>query len=285
MQRALVLGGGGVIGVAWETGVLFGLLEGGFDPRQMDVFVGTSAGAITGSALAAGQLPPGPGTKEATERNTLPLDPTKLDPKVLGAVFARWAKMELTTIAEAAGIGALAASVNRDGEASWVEHVTRMLGVSAWPTDKRLLVNTVDTASGARRVLDRASGVELGRAVAASSAVPGLFPSVTIGGVLYMDGQVHSSTNADALLAFGPFDVLVAMPTNSVTAPGIGAHAERMLAAEITALEAQGSRVRARQPRSEDGPRLGRNLMDPTKAGEAYRVGLETGVAWAAELR
>lgn len=50
-SRALVLGGGGVTGIAWEVGVLAGLAESGFDVRDWDLVVGTSAGAIAGARL------------------------------------------------------------------------------------------------------------------------------------------------------------------------------------------------------------------------------------------
>ena len=54
MKRALVLGGGGVIGVAWETGLLKGLAQGGIDVRSADVVIGTSAGSMVGTRVAAG---------------------------------------------------------------------------------------------------------------------------------------------------------------------------------------------------------------------------------------
>lgn len=286
MKRALVLGGGGIIGVAWESGLLNGLQEAGFDPRTVDVIVGTSAGAITGAVVAAGGLPPEPGSAEARKREgdgMLPMDRSKLDPQALGAIFTRWMKMTRTTPEEAAEIGKLARTLQRGMEEQMVAHIARLIGLSAWP-ELRLLVNTVDTETGVRRVIDSGSGVQLAHAVAASSAVPGIFPSVTIQGRLYMDGQVHSSTNADALLPGAPEQVLIAMPTNSVTSPGIGGHAERMLEAELQALQGAGVNVSVRQPLAEQGARLGTNLMDPAKAPEAYKVGLETGRAWADEL-
>ena len=55
MRRALVLGGGGIVGVAWEAAILAGLLEGGADLRDADLIVGTSAGSIIGSQIAAGR--------------------------------------------------------------------------------------------------------------------------------------------------------------------------------------------------------------------------------------
>jgi len=49
LKRALVLGGGGPVGVAWESGLLAGLAEHGADVSDADLFVGTSAGSIVGS--------------------------------------------------------------------------------------------------------------------------------------------------------------------------------------------------------------------------------------------
>src|ERR1035441_3225273 len=52
--RALVLGGGGVTGVAWELGILAGLAQQGVDLSQADLVVGTSAGSVVGAQLTSG---------------------------------------------------------------------------------------------------------------------------------------------------------------------------------------------------------------------------------------
>ena len=52
--RALVLGGGGVAGVAWELGILIGLHDTGVDVRGADVIIGTSAGSVVGAQIASG---------------------------------------------------------------------------------------------------------------------------------------------------------------------------------------------------------------------------------------
>jgi len=52
--RALVLGGGGVTGVAWEIGLLFGLAEAGLSLSLADVFVETSSGAVVAAQLTSG---------------------------------------------------------------------------------------------------------------------------------------------------------------------------------------------------------------------------------------
>jgi NTE family protein len=287
MKRALVLGGGGVIGVAWESGIANGLYQGGVDPRLVDAIVGTSAGAMVGAQLAAGRLPkeiaPASNRDGGAASSRTAVDPATMDLQALGKIFQIWGGMKLTTSAEAAAIGKLARVINRGAEASWLTEIARTVAVESWPA-LRLLIAAVDTESGERRIFDRESGALLSHAIGASAAVPGLFPSVTIDDRLYMDGQVHSSTNADVLLAWKPAEVLIAMPTNTFTGRGIGRHADRMLEAELALLRDAGCKVSVKTPSQDDATRLGPNLMDPTRAGEAYAVGLESGKAWAAEL-
>src|SRR6266545_6959174 len=56
-RRALVLGGGGVTGVAWEVGVIAGLAGMGIDLAAADVIIGTSAGSVVGADITSGQEP------------------------------------------------------------------------------------------------------------------------------------------------------------------------------------------------------------------------------------
>ena len=53
-RRALVLGGGGVTGVAWEIGLITGLAGLGIDLAAADVIIGTSAGSVVGADIASG---------------------------------------------------------------------------------------------------------------------------------------------------------------------------------------------------------------------------------------
>lgn len=59
MTRALILAGGGITGIAWESGVLAGLAAGGVDTQTWDLGAGTSAGAYVGARLT-GDGSPGP---------------------------------------------------------------------------------------------------------------------------------------------------------------------------------------------------------------------------------
>jgi NTE family protein len=55
----LVLGAGGILGEAWMSAVLTGIEDAatGFDARDCEGYVGTSAGSIVAAALAGGTSP------------------------------------------------------------------------------------------------------------------------------------------------------------------------------------------------------------------------------------
>jgi NTE family protein len=278
------LGGGGVVGVAWETGVCAGLIEAGVDPREVDVVVGTSAGAIVGAQIASGFLPHLPRERTVPPPPNGPaVDRQSLDLMLLGTIFRLWGTMEHTRPEIAAQIGKLTASMPRDAQKGWNQRIAYGMGITQWP-QLPLLVNVVDTTTGERRTIDKNDGIDVQAAVAASSAVPGMFPPVELAGGLYMDGQVHSSTNADVLLPYAPEQVWIVMPTNRVTGQGIGPHAENMLETEVAALRAAGSKVFVRMPQAADSERLGKNLMDGKRAADAFTVGRDAGRVWAQEL-
>ena len=53
-HTALVLGGGGITGIAWMLGLLKGLRERGVDLTGADTVLGTSAGSVVGAQLTSG---------------------------------------------------------------------------------------------------------------------------------------------------------------------------------------------------------------------------------------
>lgn len=298
MKRALVLGGGGVIGVAWESGLVTGLRDAGVELSACDAIVGTSAGALVGAQVARGRVPEHPDTRakaKASSANTLAggavgngghrgskaAAMAKMDVQAVGQIFALWGAMKESTAEQAAAIGKVVRGLDRSAEADFIAYINGGAQFDDWPT-MRLWVVAVDTETGERRVFDREGAAPFSRVMAATAAVPGLFPAVEIEGRLYMDGQVHSSTNADVLVPHRPAQVMIAMPTNAATGRGIGAHAERMLEFEIDRLHEAGCEVLVKTPSAADTQRMGNNLMDAARAGEAYAVGLEAGRAWAA---
>lgn len=228
-KRALVLGGGGVAGIAWETGVLCGIADESPAVAEAllasDVLVGTSAGSAVAAQISSGrsldelfarqvaktsaELHPGVGVDDITDL-------------FLGAM----AEPDVGRKRQRIGAAALAAETV--AEPVRREVIAHRLPSHAWP-DRVLRITAVDIGNGELVVLDRASGAHLVDAVAASCAVPGAWPPVTIGGRRYMDGGIGSTIN---LAVAGDCDAAVVLVPAGVSAPSsFGAGP----AAEITA--------------------------------------------------
>jgi NTE family protein len=278
MRQALVLGGGGVVGVAWETGLIGGLLDNGIDLRAAEAIVGTSAGSMVGTRLAAGQ-------DVRVERPAEPLPSLDGGPDLptLEQVFRRWTTTTQVGAAFLMEIGALALSARTVDESSWIAATGGNLGVETWPHGQ-LRIISVDVEDGSLGVHDRASGAALDRAVASSCAIPGMFPPITINGRRYMDGGIRSGTSADVLLQDAPELVIVIAPICKASTR-IGALAETCLDNEIAALEAGGARVVKILPLADEIAAFGPNLMDPARAELAAAAGRARAESLAFELR
>ena len=204
-KRALVLGGGGVTGVAWEIGVLAGLAEHGLDLAAADLIVGTSAGSVVGAGVAAGE--------DLAEMYAGQLAPPDGQPRArLGAGnTARLVWVMVGTrdpVRARVKMGRLALSARTEPEAVRRAVFESLLAGREWPA--RLKVTAVDAQSGAFTVFDAGGSVTLLDAVGASCAVPGVWPPVTIAGHRYIDGGMRSATNAD--LAEGYQQVVIIAP-------------------------------------------------------------------------
>ncbi len=251
--RALVLGGGSVAGVAWELGIITGLHEKNVDVRGADIIIGTSAGSLVGAQIISGtdleslfasQLAP---VEQLTERKG-EFDPARLK-EIFNRVVAE-AGPDIKAIRTRIGAYALAAPTVPEAERRVT--IEARLPVHTWPRP-RLLIVAVDTETGEEYFMDRESGVSLVDAVAASCAVPGIRPPVTIAGRRYMDGGMRSTTNAD--LAKGYDHVLILNP--------LGANEDWMsIIEEAEALEREGSRVLVIEPDAASVTAIGLNPMD-----------------------
>jgi NTE family protein len=209
MKRALVLGGGGLTGIAWEIGVLVGLRRAGVDLSDADLMVGTSAGAVVGALLATGVSPEDAVSFASGE------DPDGLslqvDMTLVAQAFGIMSDRMLNPGEARARVGALALRAPVGDAEIQVERFAARLPVHQWPGAPRLLITAVDAETGEAAAWDSGADVPLTRAVAASCAVPCVFPPVAINGSRYMDGGVRSVTNAD--LAAGAEAVVVIAPT------------------------------------------------------------------------
>jgi NTE family protein len=270
--RALVLGGGGVTGVAWELGLLAGLAESGIDPGAADLYVGTSAGSVV-----AAQVTSGAGIEDLYARQLEP--PTGEIAARLGrGLLARWGWTMLrsrTGEAFRKRIGAMALKARTLTEAERRTVIASRLGDLAWP-DRRLLITACDAYSGAFKVFDADSGVSLVDAVGASCAVPGVWPPVTIGDTRYIDGGMRSATNAD--LAEGSDRVIIIAPV------AMGGGPVGKLADEARLL-GRTAKVVTVSPDEPARKAIGRNLLDPAFRAAAARAGREQAARVVEEVK
>lgn len=206
MTTALVLGGGGLVGIAWELGVIAGLRELGVDLARADTIIGTSAGATVGAQISLTRDLSGVLAAQSAPPEQSPEFRPRVDVEAFGrAVASRVARGE----GMRAALGAAALAAPTVTETIRRRVVAARLPASRWP-DNRLLITAVDAATGELAVFDKDSGVQIVDAVTASGAVPGLWPPATVGGRRYIDGAVRSPTNAD--LADGHGRVIVLAP-------------------------------------------------------------------------
>ena len=206
-SHALVLAGGGVTGIAWEIGMLAGLWDAGIDLTSADLIVGTSAGAAVAAQIASGV----PMSELLAKQQAVDTSELSIDFDLESYRAATAALLETATDVVDACIrrGRMAVEADVVPEPVRRAVIAARLPVHTWP-DRKLVITAVDVVLGTLVVFDRDSGVPLVDAVAASCAVPGIWPPVTVGPHRYMDGVCRSSTNAD--LAAGYDRVVVLIP-------------------------------------------------------------------------
>jgi NTE family protein len=275
---ALVLGGGGIAGVAWEIGVLAGLRRAGVDVTDADLVIGTSAGSIVGALLTGGvDLEDAVSSQRAgaghgEERHWLDLER-------LAEVFTTLIDESLEPLERRARIGAIAlaapAATLPDSEDARLAFFAERLPVREWPAERVLLVTGVDAATGEEAVWRRESGVDLLRAVAASCAVPAVYAPITINGRRYIDGGMRSGTNAD--LAEGADRVLVVAPMAGLSPMGAPE-------SELQLLRASGAQVTLIAPDEATMEAFGTNLLDVRRREPSLEAGLAQGAALAPTL-
>jgi len=271
-MRALVLGGGGLTGIAWEWGVIAGLATAGIDLTTADLVVGTSAGSVVGAQLAGGVDP------EERYTRQLGAPDSELAARMHPLTTARWGWAVLRARdAHQAGrnLGRVALRSRTMPEKVRREVIASRLPVKTWP-ERALLITAVDAGSGERVVFDRNSGVELVDAVAASCAVPGVWPPVTVDGRRLIDGGVHSPANADLA---GEADVVVILAP-IVRGFGPIPSVDRQ-AAELRAH----ARVEVVQPDRAALRAIGRNVLDPARRPGAARAGRAQAASEAGRIR
>lgn len=254
IRRALVLGSGGATGVAWELGVLSGLAGAGLS-LAADLVVGTSAGAIIAARLTVdGSLPDLAGAR--LERSG------RLGARPLARLLA--AQLHPSRPHALAWLGArAAASWTPEAERRWIELVAPGLAGARWPAE--LVIVATDATTGRAAYLSASRPADLAAAVAASCALPGVFPAVTIDGRLHFDGGLRSPANLD--VASGATAVIALAPLSG------SVRAHRRPRNQAAQLRRSGSRVVLIEPGLAARAVLGPDVLDPARAGRAFAAG------------
>ncbi len=274
MSFDLVLGAGGQVGEAYHRGVVRAMTDLGFDPRQAEVVVGTSAGSVVAASLRRRPGPPAPARPPAppvTRRRLVPQYAAALQlwRRPRQALNAALLRPEVTS-------GRTSIAFLRDGLPA--HH-------RAWPV-AALWIVAVRRSDG-RRVVFGAPGEprpEVGEAVAASCAIPGYFTPIAIDGTEYVDGGLHSPTNAD-LLADSGLDLVVVSSPMSVQLRAVRGRLDLPLRLMFTAylreeawvLRRHGVRVVTVEPDAAVLRVSGLNMMDGSQIHEVEERAYELG--------
>ncbi len=305
-RRGLVLGAGGVLGAAWAVGALCALEEvHGFDPRDADVIIGTSAGSVLSALLGAGvsatqlrdhqrgiPVTSGPlaGYSWDYERATArrPGVPKWLAPgsgRLLRSSARRLRHMPPTAVLS----GFLpqgSQSLERVGHL--VDAITPM---DEWSPHPNLWICAMDYHTGKRVAFGKegAPPASLAHAVMSSCAIPAWFKPVEIDGHQYVDGGACSATSADLLASMDLDEVYVIAPMASFAMDRpehVIAKLERRWRVQVTKrclrevekVRANGADVVVLGPGPEDLEAIGANMMDVSRRMAVLETSCRTSI-------
>lgn len=293
---ALVLGGGGAAGQAWQIGIIAGLAETGLDLTEAaDLVIGTSSGSTTAAQVRSG-IPAAELLASVLSPPVQPVGQNREQPPSLpmATVFERM---------RAIGAAATSAADLRRAMGAFGLESDSVLGPAAagqrramvaarlprpeWP-DRPMIVVAVDAHTGELAAFDRDSGVDLVDAVTASTALPGMVPTHSINGTRYINGGVRSGENADLASGFANVVVLSPFGGRNRTPPERGADPAGQfeglrkfpgadLASQVEALRKQGSHVEVITPDADSRAAMGTNQMDLATRIPAARAGFAQG--------
>jgi NTE family protein len=304
-RRALVLGGGGVLGAAWMIGALSALSDSlAWDPREAEVIVGTSAGSVLAAMVGCGVgvetlinhqrgvLAPGDPKidfdHDTASGGSLPPRPQlRIGSRALLARSVRHPR-RLPVLATLSGlaprgrgtltaVGDLVNAANTDG--GWPERPATWMVAMDYDTGQRVPFGQPGTPSAT-----------MAEAVMASCSIPGWYAPLVIGGRRYVDGGALSPTSLDLLADAGLDEVYVLAPMISFDydepASVVGRVERRFrrlmtkkVLREAGRVRRRGSTVTLLGPGREDLEAIGINLMDHRRRSAVLDTALRTTAA------
>jgi len=264
-NSAVVLGGGGATGIAWESGIIAGLLSTGINLANAETILGTSAGSFVGSALASGY--------NMADYYAMQLTGNHAEPHVKASAITRllWVMAFILGGKDKNKVGRGMGNIARRHPAKIslderLQVVQSRLVVQSFPS--KLKVTAVDALTGETHLFDSQSGISLEKAVAASGAVPGVWPSISINETEWIDGGMISSTNALLVRGHKKIVILSPLPKRNGGISGTFEDAEKLKeSAEVVLFTPDEISKKA----------IGENIYDATKAKAAASAGFEQG--------
>lgn len=274
-MKGLVLGGGGITGIAWEIGLVAGLAAAGIHLRAADRVIGTSAGSVVGAQLTSSA-----DLEYLYERQLEPPSQERVADLGLRVQLAYGRALlrahgDLTQFGRR--LGALSLKAAAAGRLPTLEQryaaIRSRLPCAEWP-DRDLRVTVVDAGTGAFRVLTKNDGVPLIRAVAASCAVPAVYPAVPIDGRLYIDGGARSGANADVARGCSLVVALTPMTRAIGPIPSTRRHLDGLGVPSVLI-----------SPDADAVSAIGKNVLDPGARAASARAGRAQAASVVDEVR
>ncbi|MBB6502816.1 patatin-like phospholipase family protein [Pedobacter cryoconitis] len=270
VTKGIVLGGGGQVGRAWLAGLVSQLIETGVKLQDSDVIIGTSAGSQIGAQIALGTLD----LKNAPTPPEKYVDFSTVTSDAFTNLYTMLADAALAPnpVKVLKEVGKCALNADTMSEDQAMHRLSYLNGYN-WPENFK--TTAVSALTGKFHLLDKDSDITLKLAVASSSALPGVFPPVSINGDRYMDGGVRSMINAD--LAIGNELVLVVScfsleVSSAHTAQDI---LNNKILEEIQTLKENGSTVKLISPNSEFKKltKNGTEMLNLSLMPDAWHIG------------
>ncbi len=286
VERAVVIGCGGVLGIAWSIGLVTALVRDGVSVDHSDLWIGASAGSVVAAKLACG-FPIEELFEEqvngtaASHEVFQPYSQSEADAK--NQILFDKVRGNLTQARQR--IGAWALRRNTPSQQARRSIIAQRLQHADWPA-KQLHIVSVNAMSGEPQIWNRHNSasplalhnVSLVDAVAASCAVPGVWPPVQLRGEHFIDGGLRSMTNAD--LAASARRVLVISPQGYSDGNPVSGH----LRSELKVLQSRGSNVQVIAPDAASLEAIGANILDPSRCAQVATTALRQGHATAATV-
>lgn len=298
-KRALVLGCGGVAGGAWSIAALHNLqrqLQ--WDPRDADVIIGTSVGAVLAALLRSGvsveqlvacQREDGASVWNHDQDSGGRFPPLPRLRFTAPKLLLKGLKGEVSPLT---AVSSVVPQGNFD-MTPFRRLIDRVAPEGRWPAAETWLM-AVDVESGGRVALGQTNGpvpnANLADAVCASYGVPGWCPPVEINGRVYIDGGVASPTSADFLLNNDIDEVIILAPMASSNPDkprsrlakverAARRYMTKVVDSEVAALKAAGKTVIRLEPQAEDLRSIGYNMMDPARRRRVFVTAMLTTLA------